>query len=154
MSPPVPGLEFVLEERVDLSPPIVIGRTPAGLRRIIPIQSGTFEGPRLRGKVLAGGADWQVLRPDGVDELHARYTLETDQGALIYVKVDGLRSGSPEVMERLRVGETVDPSLYYFRGVPVFETAAPELEWLTRSIFVLTGERYPSQVVIRFWRVL
>lgn len=149
-----PGLEFVLEERVQLSAPVVIGETGHGIRRIIPIISGTFEGPRLRGRIAPGGADWQILRPDGVDELHARYTLETDAGALIYVAAQGIRTGPPEVMAQLRNGIVVDPALYYFRAVPVFETAAPELQWMTRSVFISTGERYPSEVVLRFWRVL
>jgi len=88
------------------------------------------------------GADWQIVRPDGVFDLDARYTLETDSGKLIYVVNRGMRHGPPE-----------EPAKVYFRSVPVFETAAPELQWLTRSIFVGTGERYPSDVVIRFWRI-
>lgn len=149
-----PGLEFAFEERVGLSKPLVIGLTAAGIRRVIPIAGGTFEGPALKGRVLEGGADWQILRHDGIDELHARYTLETDNGALIYVLAQGLRTGPAEVMQKLRSGELVDSSLYYFRAAVTFETGAPELQWLTRSLFVATGERYPSEVVIRFWKVL
>src|SRR5262245_22206118 len=131
-----PHLEFVFEERVGLSKPLVIGPTAAGLRRVIPIAGGTFEGPGLKGRVLDGGADWQILRNDGIDELHARYTLETDGGSLIYVLAQGLRTGPPDVMQRLRSGEVVDPSLYYFRAAVTFETGAPELQWLTRSLFI------------------
>ena len=152
--PAPPGFEFAFEERVGLAPPLVIGPVAAGIRRIVPIGEGTFEGPTLRGRIVPGGADWQILRSDGVDELHARYTLETDRGALIYVLVNGLRTGPPEVIEKLRAGEIVDPSQYYFRGAATIETSAPELLWMTRSIFVIDGQRYPSEVVIRFWRVL
>src|SRR4051812_48490679 len=104
-----PGLEFVFEERVGLSKPLVIGPIAAGIRRVIPVAGGTFEGPSLKGRVLETGADWQILRNDGVDELHARYTLETDSGALIYVLAQGLRTGPPDIMQKLRSGEVVDP---------------------------------------------
>lgn len=159
-SPPkAPGLVFTFEERVALAPPIVIGPQPAGLRRIIPVAEGTFDGPGyqgegIAGRIVPGGADWQILRNDMVDELHARYTLETNHGELIYVMVQGMRSGPDDVIRRLRAGETVDPSKYYFRGTATLETASPELGWMSKSMFIISGERYPSEVVIRFWRVL
>jgi hypothetical protein len=159
-SPPAaPGLSFAFEERVSLSAPLVIGPVPAGLRRIVPVGAGTFSGPGyqgegIEGKIIPGGADWQILRTDGIDELHARYTLETIRGELIYVMVQGIRTGPDDVMRRLRSGEVVDPSLYYFRGSATLETSSPELGWMTRCCFVISGERYPAEVVIRFWRVL
>lgn len=149
-----PGLEFAFEVRAEVADPTVVGEVPAGLRRIIDILGGTFEGPKLSGKVLPGGADWQLIQEDGFTDVDARYTLETDSGELIYVTNIGIRHAAPEVMQRLNAGETVDPSLIYFRAVPKFETAAPELEWLMRSVFIATGERYPNGVIIRFWRVL
>lgn len=103
--------------------------------------------------MLSGGADWQIVYPDGSIHLDARYTLETDSGALIYVVNQGMRNGPPDVMARLRAGEAVDPSSYYFRAVPRFEVSAPELQWLTRSIFVCAAERRASAVLLRFWRV-
>lgn len=121
---------------------------------MVPILGGVVEGPLLRGRVLPGGADWQVLRPDGVTELYARYPLETDSGALVQVINRGLRHGPAEVMERLRAGLPVDPSLYYFRASTEFEAAAPELAWLNQAVFVATGERHPAQVVVRFWKLL
>jgi Protein of unknown function (DUF3237) len=151
--PPAPQLEFAFEVRAEVADPTVVGQTPGGLRRIVDITGGTFEGPRLRGKLLPGGADWQLIRADGFTEIDARYTLETDGGDLIYVSNIGIRHAPPEVMRRLNAGEVVDQSEIYFRAVPKFETPAPELEWLTRSIFVATGERYPNGVIIRFWRV-
>ena len=158
-TPAAPGLQFAFEERVGLAPPLVIGPVAAGVRRIVPIGAGTFEGPGfegegIRGRIVPGGADWQILRSDAIDELHARYTLETDRGALIYVLVRGMRSGPRDVMERLRSGEVVDPALYYFRGAATLETSAAELLWMMRSVFIISGERYPSEVVIRFWRLL
>ena len=100
----------------------------------------------MRGRVLPGGADWQIVRADGLGELDTRYTLETDDGKLIYVQNAGIRHASPEVTAQLMKGEPVDPSLVYFRTVPKFETSAPELAWLMRSIFVGTGERFPADV--------
>jgi hypothetical protein len=151
--PPAPGLAFAFEARVEVGPPLEVGALPRGTRRIVPILRGTFEGPGIRGRVLPGGADWQIIGADGFSELDTRYTLETDTGRVIYVQNAGMRHAAPDVIQRLLRGEAVDPKLVYFRTVPRFETAAPELQWLTRSIFVGTGERYPTEVVIRFWRV-
>jgi len=149
-----PRLEFAFEVRAEVADPTVVGQLPTGLRRIVDIAGGTFEGPGLKGRVLPGGADWQLIRTDGFTEVDARYTLQTDEGHLIYVSNIGIRHAAPEIMRRLNAGEIVDQSSIYFRAVPRFETAAPELEWLMRSIFVSTGERYPNGVIIRFWRLL
>jgi hypothetical protein len=153
-APSPPKLEFAFEVRAEVADPTVIGEMPNGTRRIVNILGGTFEGPKVKGKVLAGGADWQIIRKDGFTEVDARYTLQTDTGRLIYVSNIGMRHAAPEVMRRLNAGERVDPAEVYFRAVPKFETSAPELEWLTRSIFIATGERYPNGVLIRFFRVL
>ena len=130
-----------------------LGEVPRGRRRIIPILGGTFEGPNIRGKVLPGGADWQIVRADGLAELDTRYALQTEQGSVIYIQNAGMRHAPPDVTKKLLAGEAVDPAQVYFKTVPAFETSAPELQWLTRAIFVGTGERYPTEVVIRFWRV-
>src|SRR5262245_63012108 len=108
--------------QVFVAPPQKVGEVPHGTRVIAPITSGSFEGPRLRGKVLSGGGDWTLLRGDGVLELDLRVTLETDDGALIQMTSFGLRHGPPDVMAALARGETVDPSTYYFRTTPRFET--------------------------------
>jgi len=152
-TPPAPGLVFAFELRVNVGAPVMVGQVPRGQRRIVSILGGTFEGPNIKGKVVPGGADWQVIRADGFSELDTRYTLETDKGQLIYVQNAGMRHAAPAVMEKLLKGETVDPKLVYFRTIPTFETAAPDLQWLTRALFIGTGERYPTEVVIRFWRV-
>lgn len=154
--PTPPRLEFAFEVRAEVADPTVVGELPTGqTRRIIDITGGSFEGPRVKGKLLPGGADWQLIRRgDGFTDVDARYTLETDDGHLIYVSNIGIRHAAPEVMARLNAGEVVDQSEIYFRAVPKFETAAPGLDWLMRSIFISTGERYPNGVIIRFWRVL
>ncbi|HVV44527.1 MAG TPA: DUF3237 domain-containing protein [Bryobacteraceae bacterium] len=149
-----PGLEFVMEARVSVGAAQDVGRVPAGERRIIPITGGTFEGPRLHGRVVPGGADWQIIRADDTVELDARYTLETESGGLIYVWNRAIRHGSPEVLRKLREGIPVYKSEYYFRSTPVFETAIPELRWMNRTVFIGDGERFSDCVAIRFWRVL
>jgi hypothetical protein len=152
-TPPAPGLVFAFELRVTVGAPVEIGQVPRGRRRIVSILGGTFDGPGIKGKVVPGGADWQIIRADGFSELDTRYMLETDKGQIVYVQNAGMRHAAPAVMEKLLKGETVDPKLVYFRTIPTFETAAPDLQWLTRSVFIGTGERYPTEVVIRFWRV-
>jgi hypothetical protein len=130
--------------QVVVPPPQKLGAVPHGTRVVAPIAGGTFEGPRLRGKVLAGGGDWILLRPDGVLELDLRITLETDDGALIYMSSFGLRHGPPEVLAALARGEPVDPSKYYFRTTPRFETSAPQYVFLNRLIAVSSGDRHAS----------
>jgi hypothetical protein len=151
--PVSPALVFVMTLRVHVGTPVEIGATTRGRRRIVPILGGTCEGPEVRGSVLNGGADWQIVRPDGLTELDARYALETDRGELIYVQNAGIRHAAPEIVARLLAGEDVDPAVVYFRTVPTFETSAPRLQWLTRAIFVGDAERHPDLVVIRVWKL-
>jgi hypothetical protein len=148
-----PRLSLAMELRVKVGAPVEVGNVPRGRRRVIPILGGTFEGPAIKGTVLDGGADWQIVRADGFAELDTRYMLKTDAGDLIYIQNAGMRHAPPDIQARLLAGQDVDPSLVYFRTVPTFETPAPNLQWLTRSIFVATGERHPNDVVIRVWRV-
>ena len=153
-APAPPRLEFAFEVRAEVADPTIVGQIPAGTRRIIDVRGGTFEGPTLKGTLLPGGADWQIIRADGFTEVDARYTLRTDARQLIYVSNIGIRHAPPDIIKRLNAGEAVDQSLIYFRTVPKFEASAPELQWLMRSIFIATGERHPNGVVIRYWRVL
>jgi hypothetical protein len=151
---PSPELEFAFEAVAEVAAPLDLGVTAVGKRRIIQITGGSFEGPGLRGRILPGGADWQIVRADGTAELDARYTLQTDEGALIYVVNRGLRHGRPEVLRRIAAGESVDPRSYYFRSAAFFETSAPEWQWLTKTIVIGVGERQRDKVLIRFWKVL
>lgn len=152
--PAAPQLAFAFEARVQVGQPLEVGDVLHGRRRIIEILGGTFEGPDIKGRVLPGGADWQIVQDDGFSELDTRYALETDDGAIVYVQNAGLRHASQEVMAELNAGRPVDPDLVYFRTIAKFETSAPELQWLVRSVIIGVGERYPEDVVIRFFRVL
>ena len=154
MKPTEPTLTFAFEMHATLGPATEIGKLANGMvRRIIPVTGGTFQGPAIQGTVLAGGADWQVVTPDGIAVLDARYTLQTDQGHFIYVSNKGIRRGKPEVLKRLAAGEEVDPREYYMRTVPELEASAPELDWVRRSLFVGSGSRLKDTVIIAFYKV-
>ena len=131
-----------------------LGNTPYGERRIINILGGTVEGEKLKGKVLPGGADWQIVRADGVVHLTARYTVETETGGQILVNSEGYRHGPPEVMAQLARDETVDRSLYYFRAFMRFETADPQAAWLNRILAVGYGARENRAVRVDVHEVL
>jgi hypothetical protein len=147
-------LQPLLKAEIMLAPAQELGESPLGRRRIIPITGGAFRGERLSGRVLPGGADWQVLRADGVAELDARYTLETEDRALIYVRNFGYRHGPAEVLQRLAAGAPVDPSLYYMRTTPRFETGAERYRWLNRMICVASGARRAAAVELEVFEVL
>jgi hypothetical protein len=130
-----------------------LGRTPLGERRIIGILGGSVQGPKLNGRVLPGGADWQIIRADGAADIQARYTIETDSGARILVNSDGLRHGPPDVLEKLARGDSVDPALYYFRTVMRFETSAPEVDWMNRILALARGRREARAVWLDVYEV-
>ena len=148
-----PGLRLLYTSRIDIAPQLDVGNTPHGHRRIIDILGGAFSGPRLSGRILPDGADWQVVRGDGIVEVDARYTLETEDGALIYIRNWGLRRGPPAVIARLAAGVAVDPGEYYFRTTPVFETGAAQYAWLNGIIAVAVGERRADAVIITAYEV-
>jgi hypothetical protein len=150
----LPKLEFIFAARVTVDLPLDLGDVAKGGRRIVPITGGDFSGPQLRGKVLPGGADWQILRGDGVAELEARYTLRTDDGGLIYVRNHALRHGPADVIAALTAGRPVDPASYYFRGATFFETSAARYAWIAKHIIVCTAEREPAGVKLRFYSLL
>lgn len=131
-----------------------IGAGPNGNRRIGLVSGGRFAGPKLQGKVLPGGSDWIVDRPDGSTTLDVRIVLETDDGATIGMTYRGMRHGPAAVMERLNAGQVVDPSQYYFRTAILFETAAPAYDWLNRIIAVGTGSRPPQGPIYDIFEVL
>jgi hypothetical protein len=118
------------------APPQKLGTVPHGIRSIVPVTGGDFEGPRLRGEVLPGGDDWLLLRPDGVLELDLRITLETDDHALIYMTFQGLRHGP------------------YFRTLPRFETSSEAYAFLNRIVSVGVGEARPEGAVHRIDEIL
>jgi hypothetical protein len=149
-----PQLEFVCEITVNVAKPQEIGDTGTGTRKIIPLLGGVFEGPKLRGTILPGGSDWQFIKKNGVAEVDARYSLQTDDGVLIYLSNKGIRVASEEILERLANGEKVDLDEYYFRTIPEFETAQGKYDWLMQSLFVAKGIRNPDNVIIEVWRIL
>jgi len=146
-------LQSLFKAEITLAPPQELGEAPHGRRRIIPITGGRFEGEKLAGDVLPGGADWQVIRPDGVAALDARYTLETEDGALIYFEDRGYRHGPPDVIRRLASGEPVDPGSYYMRTTPWFDTGDARYAWLNRIVCVATGARRGGHVELQVFEV-
>jgi Protein of unknown function (DUF3237) len=151
--PEAPHLEFICELTVKIAPALTVGETPHGTRRIVPITGGTFSGPNLNGTIVDGGADWQIVRRDGTAELNALYTLKTDDGTLIYVNNKGIRVATPEVAQRIAKGEVVQPSEYYFRAAPTFETPPGKYDWLMKTLFISKGIRQPDRVIIQVWKI-
>jgi len=130
------------------------GDTGYGVRRIIPIVGGEVKGERVNGKVCAFGADFQLIRPNELIELEAKYAFETDDGAVVYVENKGIRFGPVELLQRLKRGEPVDPTLIYCRTVPRFETGAEKYRWLMESLFIGSAARHADRVVIDVHQVL
>jgi len=146
-------LDYVAELKVSVADPVVLAETAEGVRRSVAILSGTVEGPEFRATVQPGGIDHQIIRPDGLNVLEARYALKTEDGADIYVVNRALRHGPPEVMKRMMSGEIVDPSEYYFRTAPVFETRAPQYDWMNRTMFTGEAGRTKEAVWVKFYAV-
>jgi Protein of unknown function (DUF3237) len=151
--PAAPALEHVFTAAILVGPPQEKGTIDGERQRFIPITGGSIAGPRLTGKVLPGGGDWQAIHPDGLTEILARYALQASDGTVIGVTNPGVRVASPAVIARLAAGERVDPSLYYFRTSPVFEVADGPHAWLRRSVFVGHGVRHPDSVALTVYRV-
>lgn len=149
-----PAFRPLFDVHAELDEILSLGRTPLGERRVINILGGSFRGERLSGRIRPGGADWQIVRADAAADVDARYTLETDGGALIQVRSEGLRHGPPEVLARLAAGESVDAGQYYFRTVMRFETAAPMFDWLNRILAIALGARLPGAVHLRVFELL
>lgn len=127
---------------------------PLGQRLVVPVRGGIFEGERLKGTVEEGGSDWITIRPDGALKFDVRLVLRTDDNQLIGMTYNGYRHGTPEVIGRLTRGEPVDPSLYYFRTAPFFETASEKYDWLNRIVTIAVGDRKPDGPIYRVFEVL
>jgi hypothetical protein len=148
-----PELELLWELRATVTDPVILGETPKGLRRVVRITQGTFEGPGGRGELVGGGTDWQVLRSDGVLLMEAKYLLRTDDGVLIEVDNRGYRHGPAQVLERVMAGENVSPTEYYFRATPLLTAPPGRYDWLNRSMFICTAARLASEVQLWFYTV-
>jgi hypothetical protein len=144
---PTPSLRLVYRLDAALDAPLDLGQTPSGHRRIVAFTGGRFDGPELSGELLPdGGADWQIVRPDGGAVADIRYTLRTHDGALLLVTSTGVRHGPPEVLARLARGEEVAPGDYTFRTQASIETSDPDLAWLNDGVFIAVGARRPNGV--------
>jgi hypothetical protein len=151
---PTPVLTQVYRLEATLAPPLELGAIAQGRRRIVALAAGTFTGPELNGTLLPGGsADWQILLHDGTALGDIRYTLQTDAGDLLYVQSRSVRHGPPEVLARLGRGEDVAPDEYTFRTATQIETAAPQLDWLNKGVFVGVAGRQPAGVVYEVYLV-
>jgi hypothetical protein len=125
-----------------------------GVRRIIPIVGGEVRGETVNGKVMPFGADFQIIRPNELIDLEAKYAFETDDGAVVYVENRGIRFGPVDLLQKLKRGEPVDPKLIYFRTVPRFETGSEKYRWLMEHIFIASAARHADRVVIDVHQVL
>ena len=146
--------EFLFKIALEVPPVLDLGNTPYGHRRIARIAGGNFEGPKLKGTVLPGGGDWLLVRNDQVLQLDVRLVMETDDKQMIYMTYKGYRHGPKDVIDRLNRGESVDPSLYYFRATPYFETSSDKYGWLNRICTVATGQRSASGPTYHVFQVL
>lgn len=145
---PAPQLRLVYRLEANLGEPLAFGALEGVERRIVAQTGGTFEGPELSGRLVPGtSADWQRVLPDGTALVDIRYTLQTTDGALLYVQAHGVRHGPPEVLARLKEGKDVGADEYTFRTSTQIEVAVPELDWLNKGVFISVGGRLPGQVI-------
>jgi hypothetical protein len=154
MTTPQLVTKYVFSLSIKVGTPIVAGDLGYGIRRVIPVLGGTVQGEGIKGTIHSGGADFQIIRPDGFTELEAKYTFELDDGALIYIENIGVRFGPKEALDRIARGEAVDPTLIYFRSVPRFETGHPKYRWLMQNLFIGVGARHPDRVELAVHQVL
>ena len=145
---------YVFTLTVHIGEVTTAGETGHGVRRIIPIIGGEVKGETVNGKVLPFGADFQIIRPNELIELEAKYAFETDDGAVVYVENKGIRFGPVDLLQKLKRGEPVDPNLIYCRTVPKFETGAEKYRWLMENIFIASAARHAARVVIDVHQVL
>ncbi len=145
---------YVFTITAEIGPVTSAGDIGHGVRRIIPILGGEVRGAEVNGKVCAFGADFQIIRPNELIELEAKYAFETDDGETVYVENRGIRFGPVELLQKLKRGEPVDPKLIYFRTSPRFETGAEKYRWLMENLFVASAARHADRVVIDVHQVL
>ena len=151
--PPVLQTKYVFTITANIGEVTTAGDIGHGVRRIIPIVGGEVRGD-IHGKVLAFGADFQIIRPNELIELEAKYAFETNDGATVYVENKGIRFGPVDLLQKLKRGEPVDPNLIYFRTVPKFETGHANYRWLMENLFVASAARHTDRVVIDVHQVL
>lgn len=151
--PATPGLDLAFTIEAEIDPPRAAGPGPMGERLHIPITGGRVFGPRLAGRILPGGSDWPVIGPDGHSRIHAHYTIEAEDGTLIYVENNGLRVSSPEVLSRLRAGEQVPAEEFYMRAAPVFDAPNGPHRWLSERLFICSLAPAGGRILIEVYEV-
>ena len=150
----MPSLKLAFHISVKVDTPIVVGQDEVnGRRQLIPILSGELTGENMHGEVLPGGVDSQVIRPNGVCELSARYGVKMDDGSSFYIQNDGIRTVPAEYVSAVKNGEFIDPDLYYFCTHPVFEVYDRRLDWLNEKVFICCARRLPDQVILDYFTV-
>jgi Protein of unknown function (DUF3237) len=154
MTTPALETKYVFTITARIGDVTIAGETGYGVRRIIPILGGEVRGERVNGKVCAFGADFQIIRPNELIDLEAKYAFETDDGATVYVENKGIRFGPVELLQKLKRNEPVDPTLIYFRTVPRFETGHANYRWLMENLFVGSAARHTDRVVIDVHQIL
>jgi uncharacterized protein DUF3237 len=152
--PPVLTTKYIFSLAIKVAAPIEAGDFGYGARRVIPITGGELTGAGLHGIIREGGADYQIIRPNGFTELEAKYAIEMDDGAVIYIENIGIRFGPKDALDKIKRGEPVDPALIYFRSVPRFETGHATYRWLMESLFVGVGTRRSDRVELDVHQVL
>ena len=150
--PQTPKLEPAFDIHLQVGDRVDIGKTPMGLRRFAAVNGGTIEGPGIKGKILPG-TDYQIIHDDGMVEIDGHYAVQMENGDHLYLINRGVRHAPPEILKRLNAGEKVDPSLIYFRTIISIETAAPSLQWMTRTILIGMGERFPTEAVVHVYKL-
>lgn len=146
------GLKKVFTIAVKVAKPIVVGHDGInGRRQLIPILEGTIEGEGIHGIVLPGGVDSQVIRPNGICELSARYGVKLDDGASMYIENNGIRTVPDEYVEKVKNGEFIDPNLYYFCTKPEFELYGESVQWIKKKMFICKAKRLPDQVLLDYY---
>ena len=153
----LPKFEYVMQTRVITGKGMTMGSYGGtGTRIMVPVAGGDFDGPAgLKGRIVPGGTEWPLVRPDTVGTIDARYSFETDDGVFFNVRNTGFRYGPPDVMQKLNSGDGwVDPDQYYFRTWAVFEAPLGKYEWLSRFVFLGIGERVPECLFLRYYKML
>lgn len=142
----------IFQISVKVDKPILVGQDEvSGRRQLISITSGTLSGEGMQGEVLPGGIDSQVIRPDGVCEVSARYAVRLSNGDSFYVENNGIRTVPKEYVENVKRGEFVDPELYYFCTKPEFELFGESVQWMKEKVFICKAKRLPDQVILKYY---
>ncbi len=146
--------EFIFKYEGEVAFPEVFTPSYLGVRMFYVLKGGTVKGPQLNGTLLPGGGDWPVMRSDGVGEIDARFVIKTDDNELIYAYYRGIIVMSPEVGMRVQSGERLDPSEYYMRTTPIFETGSEKYAWLNKIICVGVGTFELGRVSYKVYKIL